>query len=79
MRKDLLAGRIDVYCEPATGTTAQIQAGKIKAYAVTTKRRIATLPAVPTTTEAGFPEIGITTWYGLYAPKGTQTAAIDKL
>jgi tripartite-type tricarboxylate transporter receptor subunit TctC len=77
--KDLLAGRIDVYCEPATGTTAQIQAGKIKAYAVTTKRRVTTLPAVPTTTEAGFPEIGITTWYGLYAPKGTPAAAIDKL
>jgi tripartite-type tricarboxylate transporter receptor subunit TctC len=77
--KDLLAGRIDVYCEPATGTTAHIQANKIKAYAVTTKRRVATLPAVPTTSEAGFPEIGITTWYGLYAPKGTPSAAVDKL
>ena len=77
--KDLLAGRIDVYCEPATGTTANIQAGKIKPYAVTTKRRVATLPDVPTTAEAGFPEIGITTWYGLYAPKGTPAAAIDKL
>jgi tripartite-type tricarboxylate transporter receptor subunit TctC len=77
--KDLLAGRIDVYCEPATGTTANIQAGRIKPYAVTTKRRVATLPDVPTTAEAGFPEIGITTWYGLYAPKGTPAAAIDKL
>jgi len=77
--KDLLAGQIDVYCEPATGTTANIQAGKIKPYAVTTKRRVATLPAVPTTTEAGFPEIGITTWYGLYAPKGTPTPIVDKL
>ena len=77
--KDLLAGQIDVYCEPATGTTANIQAGKIKPYAVTTKRRVATLPDVPTTAEAGFPEIGITTWYGLYAPKGTPAAAIDKL
>jgi tripartite-type tricarboxylate transporter receptor subunit TctC len=77
--KDLLSGTIDVYCEPATGTTANIQAGKIKPYAVTTKRRVATLPAVPTTAEAGFPEIGITTWYGLYAPKGTPAAAIDKL
>lgn len=76
---DLLAGRIDVYCEPATGTTANIQAGKIKPYAVTTKKRVPTLPDVPTTAEAGFPEIGITTWYGLYAPKGTPTAAIDKL
>jgi tripartite-type tricarboxylate transporter receptor subunit TctC len=77
--KDLLAGRIDVYCEPATGTTANIQAGRIKPYAVTTKRRVATIPDVPTTAEAGFPDIGITTWYGLYAPKGTPAAAIDKL
>lgn len=77
--KDLLGGTIDVYCEPATGTTANIQAGKIKPYAVTTKRRVATIPDVPTTAEAGFPDIGITTWYGLYAPKGTPAAAIDKL
>ena len=77
--KDLLAGQIDLYCEPATGTTANIQAGKIKPYAVTTKRRVATLPSVPTTAEAGFADIGITTWYGLYAPRGTPAAAIDKL
>jgi len=77
--KDLLAGQIDVYCEPTTGTTAHIRAGRIKPYAVTTKRRVTTLPDVPTTAEAGFPEIGITTWYGLYAPKGTPEAAIDKL
>ncbi len=77
--KDLLAGQIDVYCEPATGTTPNIQAGKIKAYAVTTKQRVATLPAVPTTTEAGFPEIGITTWYGLYAPKGTPAPIVARL
>ena len=77
--KDLLSGQIDVYCEPATGTTGHIQAGRIKGYAVTTKRRVTTLPNVPTTAEAGFPTIGITTWYGLYAPKGTPAAAVDKL
>jgi tripartite-type tricarboxylate transporter receptor subunit TctC len=77
--KDLLAGQIDVYCEPATGTTANIQAGKIKAYAVTTKQRVATLPDVPTTAEAGFPEIGITTWYALYAPRGTPAPVIARL
>jgi tripartite-type tricarboxylate transporter receptor subunit TctC len=77
--KDLLAGQIDVYCEPATGTTPHIQAGKIKPYAVTSKQRVATLPAVPTTAEAGFADIGITTWYGLYAPRGTPAPAINKL
>jgi tripartite-type tricarboxylate transporter receptor subunit TctC len=77
--KDLVAGQIDVYCEPATGTTPNIQSGRIKAYAVTTKRRVSTLPDVPTTAEAGFPEIGITTWYGLYAPKGTPAPVVDRL
>jgi tripartite-type tricarboxylate transporter receptor subunit TctC len=77
--KDLLSGQIDFYCEPATGTTQHIQGNRIKAYAVTTKRRVATLPDVPTTVEAGFPEVSITTWYGLYAPKGTPSAAVDKL
>jgi tripartite-type tricarboxylate transporter receptor subunit TctC len=77
--KDLLAGQIDLYCEPATGTTPHIQAGKIKAYAVTSKQRVATLPNLPTTAEAGFADIGITTWYGLYAPRGTPASAIDKL
>lgn len=77
--KDLISGQIDVYCEPATGTTSNIQAGRIKAYAVTTKKRISTLPDVPTTAEAGFPEIGITTWYGLYAPKGTPAPIAARL
>jgi tripartite-type tricarboxylate transporter receptor subunit TctC len=77
--KDLIAGQIDVYCEPATGTTSNIQAGRIKAYAVTTKRRVSTLPDVPTTAEAGFPDVGITTWYGLYAPKGTPSPVVAQL
>lgn len=77
--KDLISGQIDVYCEPATGTTSNIQAGRIKAYAVTTKKRVSTLPDVPTTAEAGFPDIGITTWYGLYAPKGTPAPIVARL
>ncbi|HTR83052.1 MAG TPA: tripartite tricarboxylate transporter substrate-binding protein [Reyranella sp.] len=77
--KDLISGQIDVYCEPATGTTSNIQAGRIKAYAVTTKKRVATLPDVPTTAEMGLPEIGITTWYGLYAPKGTPAPVVARL
>ncbi len=76
---DLMGGHIDFYCDPATGTTALIQANKIKAYALTGKTRLATLPDLPTTAEAGFPGIAVTTWYGLYAPKGTPAPVIDKL
>jgi len=76
---DLLGGHVDLYCEPATGTTPHIQAGKIKAYAVTTRKRLPTLPDVPTTAEAGFPSIAVTTWFALYAPRGTPGPVIDKL
>lgn len=76
---DVLGGRIDVYCDPATGPTPHIQAGRIKAYAVTTKTRLKTLPNLPTTAEAGFPKIEVSTWYGLYAPRGTPKPIIDRL
>jgi tripartite-type tricarboxylate transporter receptor subunit TctC len=76
---DLVGGHIDFYCDPATGTTPYIQAKRIKAYAITGKTRLPTLPDLPTTAEAGFPGIAVTTWYGLYAPKGTPQPAIDKL
>lgn len=76
---DVLGGRIDVYCDPATGPTPHIQAGRIKGYAVTTKTRLKTLPNLPTTAEAGFPKIEVSTWYGLYAPRGTPKPIIDRL
>lgn len=68
---DVLAGHIDVYCDPATGPTPHIQSGTIKEYAITSKQRVATLPNVPTAAENGLPILDVTTWYGLCAPRGT--------
>ena len=76
---DVIAGHIDVYCDPATGPTPYIQSGTIKGYAITSKKRVATLPEVPTSAEAGAPEFDVTTWYGLYAPHGTPKPVIDLL
>jgi tripartite-type tricarboxylate transporter receptor subunit TctC len=76
---DVIAGHIDVYCDPATGPTPYIQSGTIKGYAITSKTRVATLPDVPTSTEAGVPAFDVTTWYGLYAPHGTPKPVIDLL
>ena len=45
---DLVAGHVDVYCEPATGTTPRIQSGQIKGYAVTTRTRVKSMPDLPT-------------------------------
>lgn len=76
---DLLGGQVDFMCDQTTNTTSQIKGGKIKAYAVTTKTRVPSLPNVPTTGEAGLPGFEIAVWHGLYAPKGTPKPIIDML
>jgi len=76
---DLLGGKVDFMCDQTTNTTSQIKAGKIKVYAVTTKKRVPSLPDVPTAAEAGLPNFEVTVWHGLYAPKGTPKPIIDRL
>lgn len=76
---DLLGGQVDFMCDQTTNTTSQIKSGKIKAYAVTTKTKVASLPELPTASEAGLPNFEIAVWHGMYAPKGTPKPVIDKL
>jgi tripartite-type tricarboxylate transporter receptor subunit TctC len=76
---DLLGGQVDIMCDQTTNTTSQIKAEKIKVYGVTTKKRMPTLPKVPTMDEAGLPGFEVSVWHGLYAPKGTPKPVIDKL
>ena len=76
---DLLGGQVDFMCDQTTNTTGQIKAGKIKVYAVTTPKRVASLPDVPTMQESGLPGFDVAVWHGLYAPKGTPKPVIDKL
>jgi tripartite-type tricarboxylate transporter receptor subunit TctC len=76
---DLLGGHVDLLCDQTTNTTAQIQAGKVEVYAVTSKTRIPSLPNVPTAQEAGLPNFEVTIWHALYAPKGTPKPAVDRL
>jgi tripartite-type tricarboxylate transporter receptor subunit TctC len=76
---DLIGGQVDVMCDQTTNTTNQIKAGKIKAYAVTTPKRLEVLPDLPTTQEAGLPGVQVAIWHGLYAPKGTPDAVVQRL
>ena len=78
---DLLGGQVDLMCDQTTNTSAQIGAGKVKVYGITTTARILTpsLAAVPTFEEAGLKDFRVAVWHGLYAPKGTPTAIADKL
>jgi tripartite-type tricarboxylate transporter receptor subunit TctC len=70
---DLIGGQIDLMCDQTTNTTSQIEAKKVKVYAVTTTKRVATpvLKDVPTLNESGLKDFEVTIWHGLYAPKGT--------
>ncbi|MBP6898939.1 MAG: tripartite tricarboxylate transporter substrate binding protein BugD [Burkholderiaceae bacterium] len=78
---DLLGGQVDIMCDQTTNTTGQIETGKVKAFAVTTTKRLSTpsLSKLPTLDEAGLKGFNVSIWHGLYAPKGTPKAAQDKL
>jgi tripartite-type tricarboxylate transporter receptor subunit TctC len=76
---DLLGGQIQLICDQATSAISNIKAGKVKAYTVTTPARLASLPDVPTTLEAGLAALQVSVWHGLYAPKGTPRPVIDRL
>jgi tripartite-type tricarboxylate transporter receptor subunit TctC len=76
---DLLGGQVDFMCDQTTNTTKQIQAGEIKAYATTSPERLANLPDLPTADEAGLDGFVVGVWHGLYAPKGTPAAVIERL
>ena len=78
---DLLGGQVDLMCDQTTNTTGQIETGKVKAYAVTTSKRLTTpaLKNLPTLDEAGLKGFNVTIWHGLYAPKGTPKGVTDKI
>ena len=76
---DLLGGTVDFMCDQTTNTTPQIKGGKIKVYGVTSLKRVASLPEVPTLDEQGLKGFEVGIWHALYAPKGTPKAVLDKL
>ena len=76
---DLLGGQVDLLCDQTTNTTSQIKGGKVKVYGVTTKARVPSLPEIPTLDQQGLKGFEVSIWHGLYAPKGTPKAAMDKL
>ncbi|MCX5590814.1 Bug family tripartite tricarboxylate transporter substrate binding protein [Alcaligenes endophyticus] len=76
---DLLPGRVQAMFCNIPLCLPHIEAGKLRALAVTTKERSALLPAVPTMAESGLPEYDVYGWFGLFAPTGTDAAIIEKL
>jgi len=78
---DLMGGQIDLLCDQTTNTTSQIEGKKVKAFGVTTTKRLTTpvLKDLPTLQEAGLKDFEVTIWHGLYAPKGTPADVLVKL
>jgi tripartite-type tricarboxylate transporter receptor subunit TctC len=76
---DLIGGQVDFMCDQTTNTTSHIKSGKVKAYAVTSAKRVPSLPDVPTLGEQGVKGAEVSIWHALYAPKGTPKAVMDKL
>jgi len=76
---DLLGGTVDFMCDQTTNTTNQIRSGKVKVYAVTSKKRVPSLPDVPTLDELGLKGFEVGIWHALYAPKGTPRPVVDRL
>ena len=78
---DLLGGQVDLMCDQTTNTSTQIEAGKVKAFAVTSAKRLTTpaLKNLPTLEESGLKGFNVSIWHGMYAPKGTPKAVTDKI
>jgi tripartite-type tricarboxylate transporter receptor subunit TctC len=76
---DLIGGQVQFMLDTTSSVLGQVKSGALRALAVTTPKRFAELPDVPTVRELGMPQLEIVTWYGLYTTAGTPRAVIDKL
>ena len=78
---DLLGGQVDILCDQTTNTTAQIESGRVKAYAVTTLKPLTTpvLARLPTLDSQGLKGFNISIWHALYAPRGTPPAVTTRI
>ncbi len=77
--QDLVAGQVDVMFDGLGSSAQHIRAGRIKALMVAGDKRNTAFPDVPSAKEVGLPDYQVTTWYALFAPKGTPKEVIDKI
>ncbi|MEP7068459.1 MAG: tripartite tricarboxylate transporter substrate binding protein [Usitatibacter sp.] len=76
---DLIGGQIQLMFDNLASSLAQVRGGKIRALAVTTARRSALAPELPTIAESGLPGFDISTWFGVFVPAGTPREVVDRL
>ena len=76
---DVVGGRVDFYFAPVSTMQGQLQAGKVRAIAVSTIKRSSVLPNVPTIAESGVPGFDFSLWFGIWAPTGVPQPVIAKI
>ena len=76
---DLQGGQVQLLCDQTTQTTSLITTGRIKAYGVTTREKVSSLPNVATLDSQGLKGFDLAVWHGMYAPKGSPKVVTDKL
>jgi tripartite-type tricarboxylate transporter receptor subunit TctC len=79
MLTDLVGGQLDFACTLTTSPGPHVQAGRLRALAVTSAQRTRQLPDVPTVEQAGFPRFEATAWFALAAPTGTPAEIVQKI
>jgi tripartite-type tricarboxylate transporter receptor subunit TctC len=77
--QDLIAGHVDLEFDQAANSLPQVRAGKIRAYAVTSKTRLLAAPEIPTVDEAGLPGFYMAVWHGIWVPNKTPKAIVTRL
>ena len=77
--QDLLAGQIDMMIDQPSNSLPHVQAGKVRALAVTAPTRMAAAPDIPTTDEAGLPGFYTSVWQAMWVPRGTPDAVVEAL
>ncbi len=77
--QDVLAGRVALMCDNLSNVIQHVKSGKLKAIALTSKERSPQAPDIPTSTEAGYPDVEAGNWYSFVAPSGTPKAIVTRL
>lgn len=77
--QDLLGGQVDLTFGTPPPFVPHIQSGKLRAVAVTSRKRLPSMPDVPTTAEAGMAKLDPTSWFGVFAPASTPKPVVDRL
>jgi len=75
----MLSGEVDMVTSTVPATIPYVNAGRIRALAVMAPQRVSALRSVPTTAEAGMPELVVMTWYGMFAPANVRSEVVERI